>query len=86
MDRRIWDNMAIDYDKSVENNESSIIVNYLKREIEILTKICQKICNSKENCSIIDMGAGTGRVIFEQMRNYIKIQSNFVAQKYQNLC
>ncbi len=64
MDRRIWDNMAIDYDKSVENNENSIIVNYLKREIEILTKICQKICNSKENCSIIDMGAGTGRVIF----------------------
>ena len=43
MDRRIWDNMAIDYDESVENNESSIIMNYLKKEIEILTKICQKI-------------------------------------------
>ena len=37
MDKEIWDDMAIDYDKSVEDNQDPIIVNYLKKEIEILT-------------------------------------------------
>ena len=41
MDHKIWDGMAIDYDNSVENNQDPIIVNYLKKEIGILTKILQ---------------------------------------------
>ena len=65
MDKKIWDSMADDYDKSVEDNQNPIIVNYLKNEVEILSDVCKKISDKKSNCSIIDMGAGTGRVIFE---------------------
>ena len=64
MDKEIWDDMAIDYDKSVEDNQDPIIFNYLKKEIEILTTLCNRVYDSNKNCSIIDMGAGTGRVIF----------------------
>ena len=64
MDHKIWDGMAIDYDNSVENNQDPIIVNYLKKEIDILTNLCKKVYDSNKNSSIIDMGAGTGRVIF----------------------
>ena len=64
MDHKIWDNLAIDYDKSVEDNENPLIVNYLKKEIDILTSLCERICKLNNNCSIIDMGAGTGRVVF----------------------
>ena len=64
MDHKIWDNLAIDYDKSVEDNEDSLIVNYLEREIDILTTLCERMCRLNNNCSIIDMGAGTGRVVF----------------------
>ena len=64
MDHKLWDDLAADYDKSVEDNQTPIITNYLKREIEILTSICRNITNSDKNYSIIDMGAGTGRVLF----------------------
>tara|TARA_B110000014_G_scaffold34137_1_gene21638 strand:+ start:175 stop:921 length:747 start_codon:yes stop_codon:yes gene_type:complete len=64
MNKEIWDDMAIDYDKSVEDNQNPIIVNYLKNEIEILSTLCKRVNDSNKNCSIIDMGAGTGRVIF----------------------
>ena len=64
MDQKIWDNLAVDYDKSVENNKNSLIVNYLKREIDILTTLCERMCKLNHNCSITDMGAGTGRVVF----------------------
>ena len=64
MDKKIWDNLAVDYDKSVEDNENSLIVNYLKREIDILATLCESMCRLNNNCSIIDMGAGTGRVVF----------------------
>ena len=64
MDQKIWDNLAADYDKSVEDNENSLIVDYLKREIDILTTLCARMCKLNNNCSIIDMGSGTGRVVF----------------------
>lgn len=64
MDKKIWDNLAVDYDNSVENNPDPLIVTYLKNEIDILTTLCAKFCNLENNCSIIDMGAGTGRVVF----------------------
>ena len=64
MDHKIWDGMAIDYDNSVENNQDPIIINYLKKEIDILANLCKKVYDQNKNSSIIDMGAGTGRVIF----------------------
>jgi len=75
MNKEIWDDMAINYDKSVEDSQSQIIINYLKKEIEILTNLCKKICDSNKNCSIIDMGAGTGRVIFSLDK---KLQGNLI--------
>ena len=68
----LWDDMASDYDESVEDNQDPIITTYLDREIEILSNLCKDVCQSNKNCSIIDMGAGTGRVIFaldEKLQN-----------------
>ena len=64
MDNKSWDNLAANYDKSVEDNQSPLIINYLNKEIEILNILCQKHSNTNTNFSIIDMGAGTGRVVF----------------------
>ena len=36
MDNKSWDNLAANYDKSVEDNPSPLIINYLDKEIEIL--------------------------------------------------
>ena len=72
MDHALWDNMASDYDKSVENNPDPVIVKYLDTEISLLSDICKTVCKSEKNYSIIDMGAGTGRVIFaldEKLQN-----------------
>ena len=96
MDNEIWDDMARDYDKSVEDNQDAVIVNYIKKEIEILITLCNRVYDSNKNCSIIDMGAGTGRVIFaldEKLQgNSIKFYGvevsepmlNYANQKKQN--
>lgn len=57
MDNKSWDGLAADYDKSVEDNQNPLIINYLKKEIEILNTLCQKHSDSHKNFSIIDMGA-----------------------------
>ena len=64
MDKDLWDDMAYDYDNSVENNQDPIIIQYLNREIEIISKLCKNFVKSNKKTSIIDMGAGTGRVLF----------------------
>ena len=64
MDQNLWDDMASDYDKSVEDNQDPTIVKYLNKEIEILSNLCESICRDNKNCSVIDMGAGTGRAVF----------------------
>lgn len=69
MDHKLWDDLATDYDKSVEENQTPTIIDYLNKEIEILTSICINITNSTKNYSIIDMGAGTGRVLFALDKN-----------------
>jgi len=69
VNHKLWDDLAADYDASVEDNQTPTIINYLNREIEILTSICSIINNTNKNCSIIDMGAGTGRVIFALNKN-----------------
>ena len=72
MDHNLWDDMASDYDKSVEDNQDEIITKYIDKEIKIISSLCENVCKSKKNCSIIDMGAGTGRVVFaldEKLQN-----------------
>jgi len=78
VDHKLWDDLAIDYDKSVEDNQTPTIINYLNREIEILTSICRKITDTSKNCSIIDMGAGTGRVLFALDKNLDKNSIEFI--------
>ena len=77
MDKKIWDSMADDYDKSVEDNQNPIIANYLKNEVKILSDACKKISEKKSNCSIIDMGAGTGRVIFTLDKRLENVATKF---------
>ena len=64
MDKGRWDDISSDYDKSVEENTDPIIIEYLKREMEILVKICKSKMQKNEKLSIIDVGSGTGRVLF----------------------
>ena len=78
MDHKLWDDLAVDYDTSVEDNQTPTIINYLDREIEILTSICRKITNTRKNCSIIDMGAGTGRVLFALDKNLERNSIEFI--------
>ena len=42
MDNKSWDNLAADYDVSVEDNPSPLIIDYLDREIQILNILCKK--------------------------------------------
>ncbi len=78
MKEGLWDDMASDYDKSVEDNQDPLISGYLDKEIEVLSKLCRNICQSNKNCSIIDMGAGTGRAIFALDKTLQKDSVEFV--------
>ena len=63
MDNKSWDSLAADYDKSVEDNQNPLIINYLKKEIEILNTLCQKHSDSHKNFSIIDIGSFSIRLV-----------------------
>ena len=59
-----WDDMSSDYDGSVENNPDHVISNFIEQEIQITSEICKKIITSEKKFTIIDLGSGTGRVLF----------------------
>ena len=61
---KAWDDMALEYDNCVENNPDTVISNYLDEEIKIIANQCKKIIKNKKKFSIIDLGSGTGRVLF----------------------
>lgn len=66
MNNDAWDDMSSKYDDSVENNSDPIISDFLSQEIKIVSNICKKIVfpESNKKYTIIDMGSGTGRVLF----------------------
>ena len=66
MNKKSWDDISSEYDRNVEENKDPIITNYLQKEMDIVSHLCKIIRkkNSKKKCSIIDMGSGTGRVLF----------------------
>ena len=84
MNKDAWDDMSTKYDESVENNSDIIISNFISEEIRIVVKICKKIIslNSNKKYTIIDMGSGTGRVLFSLCRelkdtaSYVGIDSS----------
>ena len=52
MDHESWDNLAADYDVSVEDNPSPLIVDYIDQEIQILNVLCEKHAQSTLNADI----------------------------------
>ena len=56
--------MSSEYDNNVENNSDSGISGYISEEIRIASQLCRKVIKPNAKYSIIDMGSGTGRVLF----------------------
>ena len=59
-----WDDMSLEYDNCVENNSSPVISNFIDEEIRIISNICKKFIQPDKKYTIIDLGCGTGRVLF----------------------
>ena len=59
-----WDDMSSEYDNCVENNSNSVISNFIDEEIRIIANICKKFTEPDKKYTIIDLGCGTGRVLF----------------------
>ena len=64
MDGDAWDDMSSEYDRCVERNPDSVISGFIKEEIRITANLCKKIIKPNKKYTIIDMGSGTGRVLF----------------------
>lgn len=64
MDDDAWYDMSSEYDNSVEKNSDPVISGYLSEEIRIIGNLCSKIIKPDTKYTIIDMGSGTGRVLF----------------------
>jgi ubiquinone/menaquinone biosynthesis C-methylase UbiE len=59
-----WNDMSSKYDDNVERNFDPVISGYLSEEIKITSNLCKKIIKPDVKYTIIDMGSGTGRVLF----------------------
>ena len=59
-----WNDMSSEYDHCVELNPNSVISGYLSEEIKITANLCKKVIKPDKKYTIIDMGSGTGRVLF----------------------
>jgi len=59
-----WNDMSLQYDNNVERNSDPVISGYVSEEIKIASDFCSKIMMPGVNYTIIDMGSGTGRVLF----------------------
>jgi len=64
MDDNAWNDMSSEYDDNVEGNFDSVISGYISEEIKITSNLCKKIIQPDTRYTIIDMGSGTGRVLF----------------------
>jgi len=64
MDGDAWNDMSSEYDDNVEGNFDSVISGYISEEIKITSNLCKKIIKPDVRYTIIDMGSGTGRVLF----------------------
>ena len=59
-----WDDMSSEYDNCVEKNPDSVISGYITEEIKITANLCKKIIKPDKKYTILDLGSGTGRVLF----------------------
>ena len=59
-----WNDMSSEYDNCVENNPNSVISDFIDEEIKIIANLCKKFISPDKKFTIIDLGSGTGRVLF----------------------
>lgn len=64
MDDSSWNDMSLMYDDNVGNNSDPVISGYISEEIQIISDLCKKVIKPDVKYTIIDMGSGTGRVLF----------------------
>ena len=64
MDGNTWNDMSSEYDNNVEGNYDPVISGYLSEEIKITGNLCKKVIKPDTKYTIIDLGSGTGRVLF----------------------
>ncbi len=64
MDDSSWNDMSLMYDDNVENNSDPVISGYISEEIRIVSNFCKKVIKPGVKYTVIDMGSGTGRVLF----------------------
>ena len=64
MDGDAWNDMSSEYDKCVENNPDPVISGFINEELKITTRLCKKIIDLDKKFTMVDMGSGTGRVLF----------------------
>ena len=59
-----WNDMSSEYDNCVENNPNHVISNFINQEIKIISNLFKKFIKPDKNYTVIDLGSGTGRVLF----------------------
>ena len=64
MDYDAWNDMSSEYDNSVELNPDPVISGFISEEIRITSNLCKRLLKHDRKYTIIDMGSGTGRVLF----------------------
>jgi ubiquinone/menaquinone biosynthesis C-methylase UbiE len=64
MDDSSWNDMSSMYDDNVEYNPDPVISGYISEEIRIASELCKRIMKPDVKYTVIDMGSGTGRVLF----------------------
>ncbi len=64
MNNSAWNDMSSQYDDNVEKNSDPVISGYISEEIRITSDLCKKIMKPDVTYTIVDMGSGTGRVLF----------------------
>ena len=64
MDYTAWNDLSSEYDKNVELNFDPVISGFISEEIKITSDLCKKVFKPDNRYTIIDMGSGTGRVLF----------------------
>ena len=70
MDADAWNEMSSDYDSCVENNSDPVISGFIDQEIKLTVNLCKKVILPNKKYSIIDMGCGTGRVLFSLQKEF----------------
>jgi len=64
MDGDAWNDMSSEYDDCVERNDDRVISNFIGEEIRIVADLCERFIEPDRKYTIVDMGSGTGRVLF----------------------